>query len=484
MKNASILARHDESDERVSSSSSAAYESQEFTALNTEDLPSSWIAAKTQIIRWLALLWNVRRFLAKATAVGLVSGAVLAFLLPVRYQSSVELMPPDSQSSTGMAMLAALTAKTGNGLGAIAGDMLGLKSSGALFVGILRSRTVEDRLVQRFDLKKTYGTRFEDEARQELGDRTGISEDRKSGIITIAVQDRDPKRAAAMAQAYLEELDRLVAELSTSSAHRERVFLEERLRDVKQDLDQASTEFSQFSSKNVAIDVKEQGRAMVEETATLQGQLIAAESEQKALEEIYTPNNVRARAASARVAELRQQLKKLGGSDDEAATTPGTGASGTSNRGDSLYPSLRQLPLLGVQYADLYRRTKIEEVIYETLTQQYELAKVQEARETPSVKVLDAAEIPERKTSPKRLSVMLLCGVFALAGAMVWSISSAKWKQADEADPGKQLARQIFHSVNKVMPWSPPNGSRFHNFSNKAWTRLARGSRDRQNATQ
>ena len=114
----------------------------------------------------------------------------------------------------------------------------------------------------------------------------------------------------------MEELNRLVAELSTSSAHRERVFLEERLAAVKQDLDQASRELGEFSSKNATIDVKEQGRAMVEAAATLQGELIAAESQRRALEAIYTPNNVRVRAAEAQVAELRKQLEKLGGKAD------------------------------------------------------------------------------------------------------------------------------------------------------------------------
>src|SRR5262249_32964244 len=156
------------------------------------------------------------------TGIGIASGVLLAFLLPVRYQSSVELMPPDTQSSSGMAMLAALTAKTGGSLGAIAGDALGLKSSGALFVGILHSRTIQDRVVARFDLRKVYRVRLEEDARRELSDRTGVSEDRKSGLITISVLDKDPKRAAAIAQAYTEELDRVVAHLSTSAAHRER----------------------------------------------------------------------------------------------------------------------------------------------------------------------------------------------------------------------------------------------------------------------
>ena len=145
----------------------------------------------------------------------------------------------------------------------------------------LGNQTVQDRLVQRFDLKRVYWDRLDEDARKDLAERTGVAEDRKSGIITISVADRDAHRATALAQAYVEELNRLSAELSTSAAHRERVFLEERLQAVKVDLDQAAVDFSQFSSKNTAIDLKEQARAMVEAAAQLQGELIAAESEQK-----------------------------------------------------------------------------------------------------------------------------------------------------------------------------------------------------------
>lgn len=437
------------------------------------ETPSEISFSKQRVVEWLFLFWNRRQQLARITATGLAVGILLAFLLPVRYQSSVELMPPDTQSSSGMAMLAALTAKTGGSLGAIAGDALGLKSSGALFVGILRSRTILDRVVQRFDLKKIYRVRLEEDARRELSDRTGVSEDRKSGIITISVLDRDPKRAAAMAQAYTEELDHVVAHLSTSAAHRERVFLEGRLDAVKRDLDQASRDFSEFSSKNIAIDIKEQGKAMVEAAATLQGQLIAAESELRGLEEIYTPGNVRVRAVQARIAELRSQLAKLGGSNSDPNAQADAQPSGTAPQA-AQYPSLRQLPLLGVQYADLYRRTKIQEVVYETLTQQYELAKVQEARETPSVKTLDPPDVPERKSSPKRLQVVLLCAILSWIAGGLWVVAQKRWKETDESDPAKVLAFQVYTTLVGAMPWSPPNGSRIHSATRTVWMRLSR----------
>src|SRR5580700_1914781 len=289
--------------------------------------------ASAQVFERLRLLWYERRIIARMTLCGLALATLVAFLLPKQYQSTLQLMPPDSKSNSG-AMLAALSAKAGAGFGDMAGDLLGSNSTGVLFLGILRSRTLEDRLVERFALKKVYGTRLEEDARFTLSNNTGVFDDHRSGIITITVIDHDPARAAAIAQAYAEELERLVSELSTSAAHRERVFLEERLKAVKQDLDQSAQDFSQFSSKTAAIDIKEQGRAMVEAAAVVQGQLIAAESELKGLEAIYTANNVRVRSVQARITELQRQLDKLGGS-----------STATNNQsdavGDSIYPSIR-----------------------------------------------------------------------------------------------------------------------------------------------
>jgi capsule polysaccharide export protein KpsE/RkpR len=377
-------------------------------------------------------------------------------------------MPPDSQSNSGLALLAGLASRNGNGLGAFAGDLLGMKSSGALFIGVLRSRTAENRLVDRFQLKNVYGVRLAEDACRILSENSSISEDRKSGIITIAVTDRDPKRAAALAQAYVEELDREVAQLSTSSARREREFLEERLKSVQTDLEAAEKDFSQFASKNNAIDIKEQGKAMFDAAATVEGNLIAAKSQLEGLKQIYTDNNISVRSTKARVAELQSELEKIGGKGESTTSSD----NGDSN--GSFYPSIRKLPLLGVPYADLYRRTKVEEAVYEALTQQFELAKVEEVRETPSVKVLDPPSVPERKTFPPRLEIMFLGTFLAFAGAVVLTLGKAHWKEIDAQDPGKALAHEVLQSANAHMPWAPPNGSRLQAMTHRIWVWVRR----------
>lgn len=385
-------------------------------------------------IERMRLLWNARRFLTAALVLGGLVSMGLAFLVPPRFEATAQLMPPESQSTTGLAALSALAGSTG-ALGGLAGEMLAGKNSGALFVGILASRTVEDRLIEQFDLRRLYHAGEMEDARAALAAHSRVVEDHKSGIISITVTDRDPRLAAAIAQAYVEQLNRLVEQVSTSSARRERIFLEERLRTVKQDLDAAAEKFSAFASTNTAIDIPAQSKAMVEAAATLEGQLIAAEAELHGLEAVYTDQNVRVRALQARIAEFKNQLAKMGGQAGISTASSNTGA--------LPYPSIRQLPILGVTYADLYRQTKIQETVYELLTQQYELAKVEEAKEIPSVKVLDAAVVPTKKSFPPRGLFTVGGATLVFAAACAWIFIRDAWQHIDPQDPEKRFALEV-----------------------------------------
>jgi capsule polysaccharide export protein KpsE/RkpR len=404
----------------------------------------------------LRLLWAQRSLLFRISVCGLILSTLIAFVIPSRYTSQTRLMPPDKDSSSGLAAAAAaLTGGGGSGgsnLGGMALGLLGLSSTSDIFVGILSSRTAEDALIQKFDLRKVYSDRRMEDARRDLAEHTGIGVDRKSQIITITVTDRSPQRAAAMGEAYVEELDRLVAELSTSSARRERIFLEGRLQSVTQDLETAEKNFSQFASKNTAIDVPAQGKAMVEAAATLQGQLIAAQSELEGLKQIYTDGNVRVRSVTARVAELRDQLNKLVGKNETGVGVP-------EQDGESAYPSIRKLPLLGVTYADLYRQNKVQEAVYETLTQEYELAKVQEAKEIPTVKVLDRANVPDKRSFPPRLLIILMGTALALSIGIGCVLGNSVWEATDRTDPRRMFAQEIFDTVGAQLPWVARNGA-------------------------
>jgi G-rich domain on putative tyrosine kinase len=177
--------------------------------------------------------------------------------------------------------------------------------------------------------------------------------------------------------------------------------------------------------------------------------LIAAQSELSGLQQIYTDNNVRVRAVQARVNELQKKLNEIG-----SAGTPG-GSQGEN----SLYPSIRKLPLLGVTYADLYRQTKIQETVYELLTQQYELAKVQEAKEIPTVKVLDPAIVPTKISFPPRGVIVLLGTILGLMMAMTWILGKTQWDAVDVSDPRRVFATEVFTTVQARMPKFSRNGA-------------------------
>lgn len=396
----------------------------------------------------LQLLWDRRQLLLRTAIWALLISTVIAFLIPRRYESTASIMPPDSLSGNGGAMMAMLADKASPGLAAMAGSMLGMKNTGALFTDLLRSRTVQDDLVDRFQLQKVYGERYRQDARNTLNRKTDVTEDRKSGIITITITDKSPQRARALAQAYVEELNKLVSEVSTSSARRERIFIEQRIAFVKGDLEDAEKQFGAFASKNTALDIKEQSKAMVESAAVLQGQLIAAQSELEGLQQIYTPSNVRVRAAAARIEELQRELQKISGTDASLLSD--------ATPGDELYPSIRKLPLLGVQWADLYRRMKIQETVYELLNQQYELARIQEAKEVATVNLIDPANLPEKKSWPPRLLIAALLTALSLAGAGVWVVGSAHWERVDPDDPGKKFAEGVWKiaSGRGTMLWN------------------------------
>jgi uncharacterized protein involved in exopolysaccharide biosynthesis len=402
------------------------------------------------------LLWDSRRDLIRAAAIGLVASTLIAFLIPKSYTSTTQLMPPETQSASGMAMMAALAAKGGGALTGMAGDLIGIRSTGALFVGVLRSQTAQDRLIQEFGLQKVYQKKLVTDARTRLDENTSITEDHKSGLISISVTDHDPKRASALANGYVDQLNSLVVELSTSSAHRERVFLEERLKVAKRDLDDAGNQLAQFSSKNNTLDMQTEGKAMLDAAGTLAGQMIVAQSELEGLRQIYTDNNPRVRSLNARVGELRKQLDKLGGTPGDTAKAANSSPEVSNGMP---YPTIRSLPLLGAKYADYYRRAKIQETIFELLTGQYELAKVEEAKETPSVKVLDPAQVPEKKSFPPRLLIMFFGTFLGFTMSMVWVLGEERWHAADPADPRKILAKEVVATLKARAQWLSRNGT-------------------------
>ncbi len=405
-----------------------------------------------------SLLWAHRRTLARVAGVAILLSTLIAFLvLKKQYESVGRIMPPD-QGNSGAAMLAALAGRSLGGLGSLAGGLLMSKTSGALYMDLLRSRTVSDKLIDHFDLQKVYRKRYRIDTEKYLSRHTVIVEDKKSGVISLTYTDTDPVRARAIAQAYLDELNGLLTRSNTSSARREREFIEKRLVSVQADLLQAEKALSEFSSVNTTLDIKEQTHAMVEAGARLQAEVIVGQSELDSLEQIYGNENVRVKAARARIGELQRELSKMSGT---SAALPETDAKPDSAEAGSMYPSLRQLPRLAVPYANLYRTVRIQETVYELLSQQYEMARIEEAKDTPVVSVIDVPLVAEKKSFPPRLLVILLLTAVSVGIASIFLLVRNGWRQVSPVDPRKMLAEEIATSMRRQLRrLRVPGGSR------------------------
>jgi uncharacterized protein involved in exopolysaccharide biosynthesis len=410
--------------------------------------PPNWVANAN-------VLWDHRRTLARVTAVALVASLLIAFTIPKRYTSTGRIMPPDNSGST-MAMFAALAGRSGgefSGLSSLAGSLLGGRNSSALFVDLLRSGTISGALIDRFHLQQAWHKRYRVDTAKYLAHHSTIVDDKRSGVITVEVQDTDPRRARDIAQGYLDELNVLLNRTSISAAHQERVFIERRLQGVEVDLEQAQAALSDYSSTHTTIDLPNQTRAMVDAAAHLQAEQIAAQSEVDSLRLIYGDTNVRLRAAEARAAELQRQLVKMSGTSAPLPKEGDKNSEDASANADSgeLYPPLRQLPRLAVPYANLYRRVRVEETIYELLTQQYEIARIQEAKDVPVVSVIDMPGIPEKKSFPPRLLVAFTLTMFAAAVSAAFVVFLHRWQLVSSTDPRKILAQRIGESIGDTL---------------------------------
>jgi capsule polysaccharide export protein KpsE/RkpR len=431
------------------------------TIENIPMIPKSPPVTEANWVTNASLLWEHRRPLVRVAVAALLVSSIVAFVIPKQYESKARLMPPE-QPLSGAAMLAAVAGRSlggmSSGLGglsSLAGSLLGGRTSGALYIDLLHSRTISEHLIDRFELQRIYRKRYRIDTVKYLGRHTTIEDDKKSGVISITFTDTNAERARAITQAYLDELNRVVTRSNVSSARREREFIEKRLVEVQAELQSAQKALSEFSSVNTTLDIKEQTHAMVDAAARLQGELILGRSELDSLTQIYGEENVRVRAARARVASLEQELGKLSGSSAGVFDDSGAETSGDKS---SLYPSLRQLPRLAVPYANLYRRVRIQETVFELLSQQYEMARLEEAKDTPVVSVIDPPLVAEKKSFPPRLLVILLLTAFSVASSAGYFLIRHQLSQIGRYDPRRELAQQISASFRRLSQrYLPPS---------------------------
>jgi tyrosine-protein kinase Etk/Wzc len=336
-----------------------------------------------------------RRLIFGITATTAVVAVVVSLLLPVYYRAETRILPPPEKGSN---LAAQLLAQAG-GLIAMAGGAVGAKSPGELYVGMTKSRTVLDRVVDRFDLMKLYKKKYRQDAREKLLGVLTVREDRKSGIISLTVEDGDPKRASDMANAFVEELKSLAGGLALSEAAQRRLFFEEQLGQTKVALSRAEDEIRAFQQRTGVFQIDAQSRAIIEGIARLHAAIAAKEVEAKVLRSFATAQNPDLQRVEEEISALHTELAKT-------ETSKGTGF-------DPIMPSGR-VPALGTEYLRKLRQLKYYETLFELLSKQYELAKLDEARDAIVIQVIDRAVPPERKAGPKRALIVVLSALIAL----------------------------------------------------------------------
>jgi uncharacterized protein involved in exopolysaccharide biosynthesis len=325
------------------------------------------------------------------------------------------------------------------GLAGLAGNSFGIKNPNDLYVGMLKSRTVADNIIARFELQKLYDRETMVETRNKLENNRNVTAG-KDGLITIEIDDEDPKRAAAVANAFVEELDKLTQSLAITEASQRRVFFERQLQGAKEELGKAEVALKMTQEKTGLIKLDDQGRAIIDAVATLRGQIAAKEVELRAMRTFTTDKNPDYIRAQQQLAGLRTELTKL-----ERAQISGGG--------DILLPT-GKVPEAGLEYLRKFRDVKYNETIFELLAKQFEAAKIDEAKEAAIIQVVDQAVPPDRKSKPRRAYIVAISALVGLFVATLWAFAREALAHAREnpADGARLTALRRYLTLGRSPP--------------------------------
>ncbi len=325
--------------------------------------------------------------------------AIISLILPVRYTAATSVLPPQ-QSAGGAGLLSQISGN--EGLAALAGSSLGLKSQVDLYVAMFRSRTVEDAMIRRFDLMKIYNEKNLSNARKVFEKRSTAVAGQKDGVIRVTVDGSTPEQAAAMANAYVDEFRKLASGIATTEASERRLFFDRQLEEAKEKLSNAEQDLKRTEISTGMIQPDSEARAMITSAAAIQGQIAEKEVEIQAKSSFATENNPEMITLKAQLAELRLQLSRFTGS--------------SANESDLFVPKGR-VPEAALDYVRKLREVKYQETIFRALASQYELAKIDEAKQGAVFQVIDLAVPPDRRSYPQRTILVILAAMLAFIAA-------------------------------------------------------------------
>jgi len=348
-------------------------------------------------IKWKKLVWRT------ALAILLIGGGI-ALLLPSRFTATVVIMPPQSGGASSSAALMAQLSGMGE-LAAAGGGGLGIKNPNDLQVALLKSRTVEDALVERFHLQQLYHRKYLSTARKRWEKHTEIDNGLKDGLIRLSVTDSSAQRAAEMANGWVEEFRRFSATLAITEAAQRRLFYERQLSVARDDLARAEEEMKLVEQRTGVIDIEGQDRTMIASAAVLRGQLAAKQIEIKAMREFAAEQNPDLQRAQQEAEGMESQLAEMDAASDRKT-------------GDLIAPK-GTVTQAGLDYARALREVKYRETVQGLLTRQYEGARVDEARQGALIQIVDPAMAPDRPSSSYRLWIALAALLCSLPLALL-----------------------------------------------------------------
>jgi len=376
------------------------------------------------VLELLLVVVRRRRLIVRLT-VGLTLIAVaVSFLLPNKYTATTAILPPQQGGSTGATLMAQLS-----GLGSVAslaGGALGLKNPNDLQVALLKSQTVEDAMIDRFHLMDLYRAKRRSDARLKLEKRVEIENGAKDGLIRISVTDRDPRRAADMANGYVEEFKKFSSTLAVTEASQRRLFFEQQLSQAKDNLASAEEDLKRTEQKTGVLQLDSQDRALIESVAQLRAQIAAKEVQIRAMQSFAAGENPDLAMAEQELQGLKAEEAKMGATPSGASDAP-------------LIPK-GVMQQSGLEYVRKLRDVKYFETIFDLLARQYEAAKVDEARQGAVVQVVDPALVPDHHSSPKRTLIVLGAVVLGILLGVVWAfVAEGLARIASNPEEGPRL---------------------------------------------
>ena len=379
----------------------------------------------------LILLAERRKTILYFTGAFLVVSVVVSLLLPVWYTANVTLMPPQQNTSLGSAIASQLGSL--GSMAALAGaGSLGLKNPNDMYVGMLTSQTVEDRMVHDFELQREYHKKLLSDARKTFEKHATVDGSGKDGLIHIAVEARSPDRAVQLANGYVSEFRDLSQNLAMTEAQQRALFFQQQLVQAKNNLANAEVALQTTEQKTGLIELDSQARALIASAASLRAQIAAKEVQIQAMQTFASGGNAQLIETQQELEGMRAQLAKLGGAEDNP---------------NALIMPKGKLTEAGLEYVRRLRDVKYYETMFDILARQFEIAKLDEAKEGSLIQVVDPAVRPDRKSSPKRGLIVLIATAVGLILGILVALVQAGWTRLKDDPESRGKINLLRHTL-------------------------------------